>query len=1629
MKRWQRNILLTVLGIFLFLLLVPLVLYIPPIQNAVCGYARQWVGENTPMQLSIGHFSLRFPLDIRFNDVVVTTATGDTLANVGHVQVSVALMPLLQKRVEVSRVAFHNTALDYMSDDSTMHIVADVGALDLYHGDIALSDNAIKIKDIGLANSQIELLYISTPDTTAQDTSRLQWNVDIAQLAMSDVAYTMYMPSVIDTLAVQLSDARLVNGHISLGQQDVAVGGITIERGDYRYIARGGDEADTVAVEPAVIDTMAIDTVASQPWRVRVDKVKLANNSATYITSDSLPAAGMDFSYIVLDKANIAISDVYNRGSALQLRLDSISMAERSGLSISSGSGSLDMTDKGVMSLKDFVLKTPFSDVTADCKFDMTFFDRNPDAVVELLAKAHLSCRDITYIYPDASRFFVHNTTPGTLVALNDIIVADIAVAGVARDINVERVDFMQYGIFDFRSKARISRPLDKARRHVALSCRLNTTEHLSLANYITDSVMLGHLAMQPIYADANVALESSELTADFYLDCLGGMVDADVTYDMQEERYNATVALGRIPLNLFMPNDTVGHLTARAAIEGCHFAPAEPSTQMAAHLYIDTLGFRNYNYRHIDITAGIEQQQWSMRVNSPAPEIKMELNANGLLQKELLTVNLNARIGMLDLDTLNFVQDPFDVKADINAGIVLSNIDSIVQADCTIDNLVVNKDDHTYSSAPISFIAASDITYSYLDLRTGDLTFNLASDAGLTHLQPSLERLTQLVDTIFETQRLDMKELHQGLPPFVFAAEMGYKNVVQDYLISKGMRVERAQFNASNDSLFNLSALLRRFEVSGITLDTLSLDAYEKSDRLNYRLAVGNRLGNFDELAHAHLEGYLSGNSTRLYCIQNNRKGELGFLFGCKIDFTPEQVQLTFGPKEPIIGYKKWLLNRDNYLSYKYATHSIGANLRLSYDESHLFVTTEDRRRPEIEGIHIDMQNIELSDWFVVSQIVSPMSGNLSADVYVDMPPKGFEASGELSIKEFNYNHSRVGTFHANVDYLLDEAGGNKVKASILHDDSKVVDIAGHLDNSTPKRVKGKLVIDNLPLNVANAFFPHDMGAFTGMLSSELSLTGTLDAPVVNGFARMDNATTTFTKVGASLAFDNSDIKIKNSRVHFDKYAIRGNNNNPLNISGTVDFSRLSNIAINLGLRGDNFQPIHIEENNSGLIYGSVYTDMRMRVRGTLNDLRVLGKISLLSGTNATYIMQSSNSLTSTNYDDMVKFIAFDDTTSAYKPELPEKRRASFSAMLDIELDEGVQLGVNLSTDGKNRIDLIGGGNLLFSASAMGDTRVTGRYNLTGGFVRYTPPFISQKIFNIQDGSYVMWNGELLDPMFNITAIQTQRSTVKSGDDSRLVDFDVSIILKNTLKDLDISFDLSTNDDLAIENELQGLTPEQRESKAMNMFLYNSYTDLATAAQNSQINNPLNTFLAYELNTWAQRTLRGIDLTFGIDDQGLDETGKMRTDYSYKISKSLFDNRLKVVVGGSYASNQDVNTNLSENLIDDVSLEYRITARDNMYLKVFREKNYENIIEGEITETGGGFLYRKQVGSLLDIFRKKRSATTTPSTRPQSRPSTSQAAPQAPDSIVAPVDTIAPLSNDTIAIPLPSIGKEVVRE
>ena len=82
-------------------------------------------------------------------------------------------------------------------------------------------------------------------------------------------------------------------------------------------------------------------------------------------------------------------------------------------------------------------------------------------------------------------------------------------------------------------------------------------------------------------------------------------------------------------------------------------------------------------------------------------------------------------------------------------------------------------------------------------------------------------------------------------------------------------------------------------------------------------------------------------------------------------------------------------------------------------------------------------------------------------------------------------------------------------------------------------------------------------------------------------------------------------------------------------------------------------------------------------------------------------------------------------------------------------------------------------------------------------------------------------------------------------------------------------------------------------------------------------------------------------------------------TGYTFSVAKRFWRDRLRIIVGGSVTTSNERIEN--DAIIDNVSVEWRITPNGNQYLRIFYDKNFESILEGEIREAGAGYIYRRQ--------------------------------------------------------------------
>ena len=228
----------------------------------------------------------------------------------------------------------------------------------------------------------------------------------------------------------------------------------------------------------------------------------------------------------------------------------------------------------------------------------------------------------------------------------------------------------------------------------------------------------------------------------------------------------------------------------------------------------------------------------------------------------------------------------------------------------------------------------------------------------------------------------------------------------------------------------------------------------------------------------------------------------------------------------------------------------------------------------------------------------------------------------------------------------------------------------------------------------------------------------------------------------------------------------------------------------------------------------------------------------------------------------------------------------------MSVHIDNAVRLRADLSPDRSKFIELEGGGDLNMQYTPQGDISLTGRYTLSGrNYGSNLLPIIPFKEFQINNGSYVDWRGDPMNPTLNLKATERMRASVADGDDggSRVVNFDVSIAIKNRLDAPELIFDITAPDDATIENELQAMEAEERSKQAIAMLATGVYMNSGVKGGGLSMGSALNSVIQSQINSLAGSAFQAsTQVSLWMEDRTSAETGDKQTDYSFRYSTSF---------------------------------------------------------------------------------------------------------------------------------------------
>jgi hypothetical protein len=166
-------------------------------------------------------------------------------------------------------------------------------------------------------------------------------------------------------------------------------------------------------------------------------------------------------------------------------------------------------------------------------------------------------------------------------------------------------------------------------------------------------------------------------------------------------------------------------------------------------------------------------------------------------------------------------------------------------------------------------------------------------------------------------------------------------------------------------------------------------------------------------------------------------------------------------------------------------------------------------------------------------------------------------------------------------------------------------------------------------------------------------------------------------------------------------------------------------------------------------------------------------------------------------------------------------------------------------------------------------------------------------------------------------------------------------------------------------------MTIEERGKVAITMLVSGMYlTDGNTSA--FSMNSALSTFLQSEINNIAGSAMRSMGLNLGMSvDNSTTSSGAMHTDYNFRFSKRLWNNRLNVIVGGKVSTGSEIEER-NNTFFDNVEFEYRLNKNASQYLRVFYDNSTYDWLDGVIGEYGVGFKWTRRLQHFKDIFRFK---------------------------------------------------------
>ena len=1331
--------------------------------------------------------------------------------------------------------------------------------------------------------------------------------------------------------------------------------------------------------------------------KLNLDNVKVAYNN----TAAKATAQGMDFNHLNFSKMNVDLRDFKMQDGTFAGSVKSAEIKENRGLDIQKFNTNF-VYGKNQAFLKDLYLQTPKTVLRDEVIIDYKSIEQLSHNLGDVgisanLAKSKLGLSDVLMLVPSLRNTAPFNKYPNAILNIN------ANVNGKVNDLTIKNFEFSGIDKTVVKASGRIKNGMDPNNLWFDLKVPQLVTSAHTILNLVPKGTIPSNIAIPKEMLLNGVAKGTTkDVNADLHLKTSLGNADVLAKVDMRRknaERYDINAKLHQVQVGRIIQNKEVGSITGNIVAKGVGFDPKTLNANVTG--FVNSAQYKGYTYQNMNLKGSMNHGAYAVNLNSKDPNANLALNAAGVYNKTNPTVKFDGSIVKLDLQKLGFYDKPMIIAGDLLGD--FQNLDpDHLNGSLNLSRFAMSDTKSVLPIQDVSLKAVSTADRNQLTLNSQVVDLDLQGKYKLTQIAGAL---METVDQYYHIQQAGKKPKIDPHQYFTFTGKVKNDQLIQRFVPDltdfETINLE-GSFNADQKQLV-VNGKIPQLTYGSNNITNGIVDIKTADGKLLYDLTVGELKSSSIDLKKIAVNGDIANNIINYNVSTKDDQDKTQFLIAGNAKSMGDVMQVALNENGLKLNYDDWQVAPDNYIQIA-PKGLVAHNFVLSQGSSQIALESESTAPNSPLNVKINNFKIE------------SITAMLKKD---SLLAKG-TINGTAQVRDLKNNMT------LNTDILVDhlEAFGNPIgdlSVKVKNSTPKLLDAnIGLTGNDNDVQITGTyntaqssfdldMLINKLQMKSVQGFSMNNIVNAEGFVSGKMKITGTADQPKILGQVKFNQAGMTIAKTGSRFKDLNDAIDFTSEGIAFNKFQLKDPDGNALTINGKILTTTYRDFAFALRVRATDFKVVDSKADQNQMMYGTLAINANLNIGGDLTLPKVDGTLAVTDKTDFTFVLpQSSPQLQ--DRDGIVEFIDQDQIAlnkTIKKDSITAQNKVKgMDVNVNIDINKEAKISLLIDKANGDFVKIQGQGQLTGGIDPSGKTTLVGVYQVEKGAYEMSVSVLKRK-FDIQKGSTITWNGDPMSATLNITAVYKanaspidlveQQITGLSSSQMNMykqkIPFNTLLILKGELMKPDISFDITTDEkNASVSTDVLQTTqsklamlrtdPSEMNKQVFALLLLNRFVGENPFQSNSGVSaetmakQSVSKLLSQQLNNLAADLIKGVDLNFDLENTEDYSTGARndRTDLNVDISKTLLNDRLKVTVGSNFGIDGQARQNEQmTNIAGDVSLDYALSKDGKYTLRVYRKNEYQVALQGQVVETGVGFIITVDYDQFKEIFQRRK--------------------------------------------------------